>query len=106
MHIGRKFMNCYKMPDNGVDKVLEYVSDEKDSVVFITSDSKPYSLKTNMKAAVFFETSYHIESLCVYCYDIYDIQNISDHFQNLINSSLVHYLPITQISPKNSPTTF
>ena len=38
MHIGHKFKTSYKMSDNGVDKVLEDLSEEKDLGVFVTSD--------------------------------------------------------------------
>jgi len=41
MHIGHKFKTSYKMSDNGVDKVLEDLSEEKDLGVFVTSDLKP-----------------------------------------------------------------
>jgi len=41
LHIGHKFTTSYKMSDNGVDKVLEEVSEEKDLGVFVTSDLKP-----------------------------------------------------------------
>jgi len=37
IHIGHKF----RMSDNGVDKFLEDVSEEKDLEVFVTSDLKP-----------------------------------------------------------------
>jgi len=41
MHIGHKIKTSYKMSDNGVDKVLEDLSEEKDLGVFVTSDLKP-----------------------------------------------------------------
>jgi len=41
MHIGHKFKTSYKMSDNGFDKVLEDLSEEKDLGVFVTSDLKP-----------------------------------------------------------------
>ena len=41
IHIGHKLRTSYKMSDNGVDKVLEDVSEEKDLGVFVTSDLKP-----------------------------------------------------------------
>ena len=40
MHIGHKFKTSYKMPDNGVDKVLEDLSEDKDLGVFVMSDLK------------------------------------------------------------------
>jgi len=41
MHISHKFKTSYKISDNGVDKVLEDFSDERDLGVFVTSDLKP-----------------------------------------------------------------
>ena len=41
MHIGHKFKTFYKMSDNGIDKQLQEVREEKDLRVFVTSDLKP-----------------------------------------------------------------